>query len=237
VGTDPTGKVAVPNQLGIHVEAGNTLTVLGGLFRGYGNVISGNNGDGVRLESTTIVRNNLIGTDRAGTVPVGNLGYGIESFADGTSVGGAGVGNVIANSQLDGVLVSGGIHNTISSNRIFDNRGLGIRLVNGGNMGVQPGSIFAQYTTAVTVRGQVAGLAGQSVRVELYADQAGQVDPSGQGEGALFVAGANAIKFDQFGNYSVTFKRLLPAGYNYVCITLTGPDGDTSAFSFVFQVR
>lgn len=73
---------------GVYVPSGAAgRLVLGTLNTGEGNVLSGNTGDGVRLEGNVdnAVVNNLIGTDSAGTVAVGNGGVGIYHLGSSTS--------------------------------------------------------------------------------------------------------------------------------------------------------
>ena len=67
IGTNAAGTAAVANtDYGVHV-AGPGATI-GGTSAGAGNVISGNGGNGVYLDSSSIlVEGNLIGTDAAGT--------------------------------------------------------------------------------------------------------------------------------------------------------------------------
>lgn len=236
IGTDLTGKIAVPNQVGVVVEAGTTLTTVGGSTRALGNVISGNTGDGVRLFAPASVRNNLIGTDRAGTVVLGNQGQGVFINASGTAVGGPGLGNVIANNMLGGVVVQAGTGNKISCNRIFNNNGLGISIWPGANNNISPPSIRKVLASALTVSvtGTVFGAPVGPLRLELFASQ--QPDPSFQGEGALYRAGVNNVRTDANGNFTATFATSIPAGYHYLTLTVTDGSGDTSGFSFVFQL-
>ena len=76
IGTDITGTVAMPNNIGIFVAG--TDNTIGGTTAGAGNLISGN-GFGVQFESPStgnIVAGNLIGTDVTGTLAVPN-GFGV----------------------------------------------------------------------------------------------------------------------------------------------------------------
>ena len=70
IGTDASGSTAVPNRVGgVGLERG-TSNAIGGLNPGTGNVISGNEGDGVVIFGSSggsnFVQNNLIGTDASG---------------------------------------------------------------------------------------------------------------------------------------------------------------------------
>jgi parallel beta-helix repeat protein len=123
IGTNGSGAVA--NDTGISASGTTNLQV-------FGNVISGNLGDGIALQgstSGTIVRRNFIGTDASGTAPLGNPFEGILLRAGASAqIGGTapGDGNVIAFNGA-GVNVQGtGI--PILGNSIFQNVGRGINL-------------------------------------------------------------------------------------------------------------
>ncbi len=74
-----TSGFGVPNgQAGLLIETA-VGTAVGGTGNGQGNIISGNNGPGVsiNLGFNTVVANNYIGTDGAGTGNAGNGGDGV----------------------------------------------------------------------------------------------------------------------------------------------------------------
>ena len=81
IGLDPTGAVAVPNdENGVSIDTGPGNRI-GGRTTGERNVISGNQGNGISLASdSNVVEGNFIGTDRTGSVGVGNGGGVIVSF-------------------------------------------------------------------------------------------------------------------------------------------------------------
>src|SRR5262249_46479736 len=147
IGVDPTGLVAEPNgQGGIWVGAGPTNVRIGTNADGVNdaaerNIISGNGGDGIFLQSSfTIVAGRYIGLAPDGLASLGNVGNGIriQTSLDNT-IGGiaAGMGNTIAFNGGAGVDVadSPSIGNAIRGNSIHDNAGLGIDL---GGDGVTP---------------------------------------------------------------------------------------------------
>lgn len=74
IGTDPTGKAARPNHLGVSVGSGATENRIGGVDVGARNVISANVTDGVSLNgaSRNRVQGNFIGTDITGLAALGN---------------------------------------------------------------------------------------------------------------------------------------------------------------------
>lgn len=130
VGTDPTGTSAKPNGTdGILLANGATGAVI------QDNLLSGNNGGGIRMfgENTTgnTLRNNRIGTNAAGTAALPNGGDGIQLHAgahDNTVEG-----NLISGNGGIGVhlLDAGTNHNVIRSNRIGTDAGGTAALPNG----------------------------------------------------------------------------------------------------------
>jgi PKD repeat protein len=105
---------AVPNGgRGVRIRGGGQNTIG---KPGAGNVIAANGLSGIKIDSTRSTNNriqaNFIGVDPSGGITgilLGNGGYGIDlTRAPGTLIGGlgAGEGNLIGNSALDGILVS-----------------------------------------------------------------------------------------------------------------------------------
>ncbi|MDR3634721.1 MAG: Calx-beta domain-containing protein [Isosphaeraceae bacterium] len=108
VGTDATGKVAVPNGVGLLVDSAASNTTIGGTAAGAGNLISGNTGDGIELSNTggvptgTLIQGNLIGIDTTGNTALPNLN-GIElNGAAATTIGGtiAGARNIVSGNSV-----------------------------------------------------------------------------------------------------------------------------------------
>ena len=132
-------------------DAGPANMVGGG---GQGNIISGNNQDGVEItgsptaKSGTLVSGNFIGTDPSGTYAVGNgsdgvLVYGSSANTIGGATGspGTGLGNVISGNSQAGIQIDnpGGteaIDNLVIGNLIGTNVAGTARLSNGSD-GVQ----------------------------------------------------------------------------------------------------
>ena len=145
IGTDATGtKDLGSNNHGVVIRDGANNNFVGGTEQGAGNVISGNDLDGVYIERGTLnatvhdgnkVQGNYIGTDAAGTADLGNGKNGVV-LVDGSPnnvVGGTaeGAGNTIAFNDRGGVEVakdSSTRSNSILANSIFSNGGLGIDL-------------------------------------------------------------------------------------------------------------
>lgn len=139
IGVRPDGTTAAGNDQGIFVSFAPNTTI-GGVQTGDGNVISGNNTDGIVLSDSASVQGNSIGVDANGN-PTGNGGAGISTFGplgNGAVIGGTGFGegNIIAHNGADGVVVEVGqegssVQNSIRGNQIFANDSLGIDLVGG----------------------------------------------------------------------------------------------------------
>src|SRR5262249_21625087 len=143
-----TGLVALGNGAGVDLSYATNNII-------EGNVISGNAGRGIEMDAP--VSGNAIQGNKIGTDPVGNQGNlpGWESNGSGVStrtglgnqaqgivltesnntIGGlaAGAGNTIAFNGGNGVEVFSGTGDSILSNSIHDNGGLGIYLNNTNN--------------------------------------------------------------------------------------------------------
>ena len=124
IGTDATGRAAVPDQTGVYIN-GSSSNVIGGSTPGSGNVISGNTAAGINFfgPQTTgnLVQGNFIGTDVFGTAALANsTGIFIESSPSNT-IGGptAAAGNVISGNSVAGAyLFDGSSGNLLQRNRI-----------------------------------------------------------------------------------------------------------------------
>jgi uncharacterized repeat protein (TIGR01451 family) len=255
IGTDASGVAAVPNGgPGVQVgPAGPDGTTIGGTTPEARNIISGNNGDGVRLEadaSGIVVQGNFIGIN-VNRDPLGNRDNGVLVELSGASIGGATAeaGNVIAFNGLSGVRIPGpaggpfNINNVVQFNAISANGGLGIDLSDLGPTANDVGDadigpnglqnfpvITAVGTTggATTIDGTLNSKPNTTCRIEFFASDA--ADPSSFGEGQAFLGFAD-VTTDAAGN--ATFDVTLPAATTptqFITATATGPDG-TSEFS------
>jgi CSLREA domain-containing protein len=111
IGTDATGALGLANALaGIFLDSGADSSDIGGSNPGEGNVISGNDANGVLIASTlNSMQGNLIGTDASGTLSIGNALNGLVITGTGNTIGGATAGsrNVISGNSSSGVWLSG----------------------------------------------------------------------------------------------------------------------------------
>lgn len=114
IGTDISGMVDLGNEFwGIDMGANNSL--IGGTTAGAGNVISGNDSQGIRLYgSGHVVQGNLIGTNATGTAALLN-GSGILLEASGSTIGGttAAARNIISGNGLGMYIVGSTTANNV----------------------------------------------------------------------------------------------------------------------------
>ena len=220
VGTNRTGTAAIPNTgdgvLLLNFAHDNTV--------GPGNVISGNGGNGVKMDGTTSqhVVGNLIGTAKNGTSALGNTLNGVlvqDSSTNNVGDGIAFAGNTIAFNGQDGVQVngSGATGNRIQRNSIFSNVNLGIELAAGGNND-HPAPVITSVTTSGGVT-TISGTSGSNDRIELFAN------PScGGAQGKTYLGAVDSV-----GTWSIDVTPLAP-GTGVTATATDGPDG-TSRFS------
>ncbi|WP_165227378.1 beta strand repeat-containing protein [Aquisphaera insulae] len=259
IGVDVTGIKALPNGgTGMRIS-GPTNNTIGGTTTGAGNVIAANNGNGIEFTvgpaNGTVVQGNYIGTTPGGATNLGNVGTGIVIWSDDVTVGGtaAGAGNVIAYNRGNSLDPGDGIrlvfdvhHNTILSNSIHDNTGLGINFGNGptpnhpDEIGAVPGpNDYQNYPvlgSAVSTGGNLEVIgslnAGASTQYVLQFFWNPTADPSGHGEGQYLI-GTRTMTTDASHNapFDFTFPGANVPGGSFVTATATDPDGNTSEFA------
>jgi len=275
IGTDVTGTIDLGNGNAGVVLLGNSSSsvsgnLIGGTTPAARNIISANKNGGVGIAglggSTTttnnMVQGNYIGTDVTGTAALGNnnIGVGIVDGASNNMVGGttSGAGNIIAyngsGGGFGGVVVGlSGTGNSILSNSIFSNTGLGIDL---GGDAITPDGItlndpgdsdtgpnnLQNYPLLSLATGGVPTIEGTlnstfftSYRIEFFSNDT--CDPSGNGEGEMFL-GSTSVTTDGSGNASFleSLGTTLPVGQQFITATATDPDGNTSEFSACIEV-
>jgi hypothetical protein len=209
-----------------------------------------------------VIVNNLIGTDATGALDRGNGGAGIDVATAGgaTTIGGAatGLGNFIAFNHGAGVLVTGAnsgvgmtdsggfgpsLNNTILSNSIFENLGLGIDLGGDGRSGNQRLGIalgpnlllnhpvitaITRTAADTTIAGALLSQPNQTYTLQFFADDASS-PLRAQGRNLV---GTIAATTNSEGRADFTFLSpvVLPDGQN-VTATATDGQGNTSEFS------
>ncbi|MGB3904285.1 MAG: right-handed parallel beta-helix repeat-containing protein [Anaerolineae bacterium] len=215
MGTDATGSVDVsPTSDGIVLAMDAKNNVIGGDSSGERNIISAMGG-GIRVSSAgstgNVIEGNYIGTDRTGTMALGNgTGIKIHNGAHDNTIG---PNNVIAYNSGDGVQVDGSNTdgNTITHNSIHSNGDLGIDLTNGGN------DLFPAPVISVNIRTSASGTAPNNATVELF------TGPDEEGKTYL-----TTVSADGSGNWSASGFL---ADDTYLTATATDAAGNTSEFS------
>jgi CSLREA domain-containing protein len=250
IGTDVDGMADLGNAFnGVRIINVSTSNTVGGTAEGAGNVISGNNGDGIffggGLNCCQTVQGNLIGTASDGATALGNLGNGvwISSGTSSNTIGGssAGASNVIAFNAGDGVNVNGVTANSIRRNSIHSNGGLGIDLEpNGvtpndagdGDTGSNDLQNFPVLESAAvgstTVEGSLNSTPNQTFTLDLFSNP--NCDSSGHGEGRTYL-GSDDVTTDGSGNAAFTISVFpsAPIGSDVTATATRG--GNTSEFS------
>ena len=161
IGTNASGTAALPNSIGVSIEAGAQNNTIGGTSTGERNVISGNSYAGLQIydaaTSGNVVKGNYIGTSPAGTAAVPNrLGVRIVSGASGNIIGGttAVERNVMSGNTTYGVMITGSTTdgNTVKGNYIgTDASGTAAR------PNVQAGVVIEEGAHDNTIGGTAAG--------------------------------------------------------------------------------
>ena len=164
VGTNAAGTAAVPNR-------GDGITVNGNSTgaRLVGNLVSGNTGAGLNLDSaaTAYVRGNKVGVTAAGTARLGNGGAGVvvQAGSD-VTIGGplSSEKNVIAGNGGAGVVVrNGAARVTVAGNAIGTDASGSIALGNGGDgVAVSAGATGAVVGGSTNPTGNVIAYNGGS---------------------------------------------------------------------------
>jgi len=258
VGTDPTGTLALGNQVdGVRI-AFSPDNVIGGPTAAARNVISVNGDAAINIISGgNFVQGNFIGTQADGVSPLGNAGSVAMSGDFGASnntIGGVAPGeaNVIAFGASYGIGGDGGsgAGNTFRGNSIHDNGGLGIDLMydhpsfndpqdaDTGFNGKQNFPIVRsvehlgpQGNGSTRVAGKFHSTPSTTFDLDFYANPACSNFPREFIEGQTYL-GSSPVTTD--GNGDTAFDVTLPIATEVgsrIAVTATNPVGSTSEFS------
>jgi hypothetical protein len=168
IGTDAVGQHALGNQIGMLVSASNNT--IGGTAAGAGNVISGNQADGIDVTASgTVIQGNFIGVDVAGTHRLGNIGFGLSVGGSNNLVGGTlnGARNVISGNSNVGLMISGN-NNLVQDNFIGTD-------VTGAKAVLPPGFADGVFVTGsgntiggttATARNLISGNAADAIEID-----------------------------------------------------------------------
>ncbi|MHB1556938.1 MAG: Calx-beta domain-containing protein [Isosphaeraceae bacterium] len=252
IGLAGDGKTPLGNQGDGILLDDAPQTMVGGTDVGEGNVISANQDNGIETASNTEglwVAGNFIGTDATGQLALGNIENGIalatsSNLIGGTAAGAAniieynGTGRVGAGVQLIGQVVQ----DTILSNSIYANDGLGINLGSGPTPNHAPGTAgpnnYQNYPSlssaksdgsSLSVAGSLYDAPNTGYVVQFFSSP--QADRSGFGQGKTLV-GQMSVETDAQGNasFNTTLPGSIPAG-GALAATATDAFGNTSEFS------
>jgi len=143
IGVDKTGTVALGNSLAGVTCLGSSGTVIGGTTSAERNIISGHTLLGLSLESSSNnqVLGNYIGTDKTGTVALGNLNFGLVLNGNGSAQ--STTNNMIKN-------------NLISGNRVGIKVGQAFALGSNGN--IIRGNLIGTDATGASALGNQFGI-------------------------------------------------------------------------------
>ena len=178
IGTNSSGLAALANEVGVSIVAGASDNTIGGTIDGAGDVISGNSGEGLAIQSTSstgnVVEGDYIGTDMTGNAALGNY-FGIQLSAAGNTIGGTvkGARNIIAGNDGTGDYVAGS------------------QIVFAGNPGyLADDNLIAGNYIGLDANGQA--LAG-STNAGVFFDELTQGDTTGNTIGGTTAAARNVI--------------------------------------------
>jgi titin len=132
IGTNAAGSAAVDNfQYGVLLDGCSSGTRVGGTSAGTRNLISGQGGTGVAIETSNgnVIEGNYVGTNAGASAAIAN-GFGIQLFqANNNTIGGttSGARNVISGNGSEAIRANSSVNgNTIEGNYIGTNAsGLG----------------------------------------------------------------------------------------------------------------
>jgi len=273
VGVDATNNTIVGNFIGTNVagtaDRGNGGTgvvissgapdnTIGGTEPEAANIISGNDLEGVIVAgANNRVKGNLIGTAADGTGDLGNGTEGVQISILNNTIGGTepGAANTISRNGGAGVLIdtSTATGNSVLSNEIFSNDGLGIDLNNDGvtdndvdpdgpnddsdtgennlqNFPLIDSATWDSATDITTITGTLTSNPNQDFRIQCYRTE-NHPDASGHGEGAVLLD-TTTRSTNSEGNATFECTTQDAGGGRDVTATATNVEtGDTSEFS------
>ena len=174
VGLDGSGTAGLDNSDNGVTVNGSTDVTIGGTTPGAGNVIAGNEKDGILVEfdsSGVLVEGNIVGLDATGINPLSNFGDGVTvDNSSGTTIGGTvpGARNIIAGNAGDGIRFTNFAHgNAVQGNFIGTDVTGATRLANLGNgvevTGEAEGTTIGGVTAAA--RNLISGNLGSGILV------------------------------------------------------------------------
>ena len=246
----PSGGVAINTHSfisagGTPVLAPPSNVAIGGAVAGSGNVISGNNGDGISImgfdnadpngfnptDLSNFVMGNLVGSDVTGANAVPNTQNGLYLLLDAEAIGtgpamnnaiggsAGGAGNTFAFNTMNGVLIDGNSSkNPVVGNNIQHNGGSGVRIVTGTGNTISRNSIFGNGALGIDLGASGPNANSSCQTTATGANNSQNAPVLTAGSGATFVS---ATATDPSGNTS-EFSNVVPASLSGNILTLTG---------------
>jgi hypothetical protein len=234
-GVDSTGTIPLGNVwAGISINEG-TDCIVGGTGTYEGNISGDNKDEGVYFRNALRITfiGNFVGTDKTGTIDLGNGDYGVNIRLASTDnvIGGASIADQNYIAYTKGNLAGSGpgvyvdtmsTRNKIVRNKIYCNATQGIVLVNSSaNEGIAAPVILTSLTNSVNGTGSING---DSIHVYLNIKSGGNCDC----EGETFVGGTIVSG----GAWSLTHNLMLStAQEGRITATETTVNNSTSEFS------
>ena len=216
IGTDVTGTKALANAgSGVQIYEASNNTV-GGTTAAARNVISGNNANGIEVDGSTsypatnnLLEGNFIGTNAAGTLPLGNLNEGVNLLAaSNNTIGGttSAARNIISGNLGFGILFSLSGTPAAPANNVVQGNFIGTDLSGLENLGNTLSGVEISASVGNTIGGTAAG-SGNVISGN------GNASSGGQGNVAITGAGAenNLVQGNEIGP-SVTGSAPLGGG-------------------------
>jgi hypothetical protein len=216
IGTDVTGTRDLGNTVhGIQFRTGTASNLIGGTAPGAGNVIAGNDSNGITLTSDSggghLIQGNYIGTNAAGTADLGNRFNGVFlNSVPNNVVGGPATGarNVISGNDANGVRLTGvrATGNIVAGNYIGTNAAGAAALPNPNGVQIDEGASNNRIgtngdgVTDAAERNVIAGNGGHGVLLRTAGTSQNVVAGNGIGLNAAGTAalpnGSGGIRID-----------------------------------------
>ena len=250
IGVSYDGALPLGNtNTGIYLPFSHNNMIGGNNTDGTGNVIGGNGGGGItiyQLSPDNTILGNAIGTSFNGALNLGNVGQGIGTNSDRTTIGGPGpLGNIIAH-NAGGVFVNNSVQNAIRGNSIFENTFvLGIEL---SPVGVTPNdssdaddgpnhlqnfptiSSVSQVSNQVRLQGALSSVPSGSFILDFYSNTT--CNAQGNGEGETWLGSTNVITNGSgVASFDIQYPLSSVRGGYIFTATATDNGGSTSEFS------
>ena len=251
IGTNAAGVESLANQDGIVSSSAPALVIGGNFNAGEGNLISGNQADGVSLFGSigTVVKGNTIGTDPAATEPLGNGGAGVYLDQNSTDalIGGVAAGEANAIAWNQSGVYNLGVRNAIRANPIFFNQLLGIDndpsgVTKNDPLDADTGANQLQNfpfistvdygATTLTVHGILKSIPGTTFDLDFYESPSCTPRPRDLLQSAYFL-GTQQVTTDGAGDapFDILLNDNNAASQPPISVTATDPNGNTSEFS------